>query len=57
MSFAIECTKAVGTTFGTYCVADFLSNFIQHPTQKVRVKKVKMVKKVKFALSFPDVGL
>jgi hypothetical protein len=27
---------AVGTTFGTYMIADFLSNFIQHPTQKVR---------------------
>jgi hypothetical protein len=26
---------AVGTTFGTYMIADFLSNFIQHPTQKV----------------------
>jgi hypothetical protein len=26
---------AVGTTFVTYCIADFLSNFIQHPTQKV----------------------
>jgi hypothetical protein len=26
---------AVGTTFGTYMLADFLSNFIQHPTQKV----------------------
>lgn len=26
---------AVGTTFGTYMTADFLSNFIQHPTQKV----------------------
>ena len=26
---------AVGTTFGTYMVADFLSNFIQHPTQLV----------------------
>ena len=26
---------AVGTTFGTYMMADFLSNFIQHPTQKV----------------------
>jgi len=24
---------AVGSTFGTYMVADFLSNFIQHPTQ------------------------
>ena len=27
--------KAIGTTFGTYCIADFLSNFIQHPTQKM----------------------
>lgn len=27
---------AVGTTFVTYMLADFLSNFIQHPTQKVR---------------------
>ena len=27
--------KAVATTFGTYCLADFLSNFIQHPTQKM----------------------
>jgi hypothetical protein len=27
---------AVGTTFGTYMLADFLSNFIQHPTQTVR---------------------
>ena len=27
---------AVATTFGTYMCADFLSNFIQHPTQKVR---------------------
>lgn len=26
---------AVGTTFGTYMIADFLSNFIQHPTQLV----------------------
>lgn len=25
--------KAVGTTFGTYMVADYLSNFLQHPTQ------------------------
>lgn len=25
----------VGTTFGTYMFADFLSNFIQHPTQKM----------------------
>mmetsp|Transcript_26513 Transcript_26513/g.37235 ORF Transcript_26513/g.37235 Transcript_26513/m.37235 type:complete len:236 (-) Transcript_26513:262-969(-) len=24
---------AVGTTFVTYCTADYLSNFIQHPTQ------------------------
>jgi hypothetical protein len=27
---------AMGTTFVTYMTADFLSNFIQHPTQKVR---------------------
>lgn len=27
--------KAVATTFGTYMLADFLSNFIQHPTQKM----------------------
>jgi hypothetical protein len=26
---------AVGTTFVTYMTADFLSNFIQHPTQQV----------------------
>lgn len=26
---------AVGTTFVTYMCADFLSNFLQHPTQKV----------------------
>lgn len=26
---------AVGTTFGTYMLADFLSNFLQHPTQLV----------------------
>mmetsp|Transcript_13659 Transcript_13659/g.26127 ORF Transcript_13659/g.26127 Transcript_13659/m.26127 type:complete len:229 (+) Transcript_13659:122-808(+) len=26
---------AVGTTFGTYMMADFLSNFIQHPSQKM----------------------
>lgn len=25
----------VAKTFGTYCVADTLSNFIQHPTQKM----------------------
>lgn len=30
---------AVGTTFVTYMLADFLSNFIQHPTQKVRSNK------------------
>lgn len=29
---------AVGTTFGTYMIADFLSNFLQHPTQKVCVE-------------------
>jgi len=28
---------AVATTFGTYMMADFLSNFIQHPTQKVHL--------------------
>jgi DNA-binding transcriptional LysR family regulator len=28
----------VAATFGTYMAADFLSNFIQHPTQKVRVR-------------------
>jgi hypothetical protein len=27
---------AVGTTFVTYMAADYLSNYIQHPTQKVR---------------------
>ena len=27
---------AVATTFGTYMLADTLSNFLQHPTQKVR---------------------
>jgi len=27
--------KAVGQTFGTYMLADYLSNFIQHPTQKM----------------------
>jgi len=32
---SLECAKAVSTTFGTYCVADFLSNFIQHPSQKM----------------------
>jgi hypothetical protein len=26
---------AVGTTFVTYMTADFLSNFLQHPTQRV----------------------
>jgi hypothetical protein len=26
---------AIGTTFFTYMLADTLSNFIQHPTQKV----------------------
>lgn len=31
MSLAINVAK----TFGTYCVADTLSNFIQHPTQKM----------------------
>jgi len=28
---------AMGATFVTYMTADFLSNFIQHPTQKVRI--------------------
>jgi Na+-translocating ferredoxin:NAD+ oxidoreductase RnfE subunit len=28
---------AVGTTFVTYMTADFLSNFLQHPTQRVRI--------------------
>jgi hypothetical protein len=28
---------AVATTFGTYMLADFLSNFLQHPTQKASV--------------------
>jgi len=35
---ATESAFAVGamaTTFGTYMLADFLSNFIQHPTQKM----------------------
>jgi hypothetical protein len=27
--------SAMGTTFATYMMADFLSNFLQHPTQKV----------------------
>jgi len=27
---------AVAATFGTYMLADFLSNFLQHPTQQVR---------------------
>lgn len=31
---------AVGTTFGTYMLADFLSNFIQHPAQKVLSNKL-----------------
>lgn len=26
---------AVGTTFGTYMLADFLLNFLQHPSQKI----------------------
>eukprot|EP00977_Amphora_coffeiformis_P014436 scaffold4052_cov213-Amphora_coffeaeformis.AAC.3 len=30
---------AVGTTFGTYMMADFLSNFIQHPSQKASTKQ------------------
>jgi len=35
-SFSGGLAAAVGVTFGTYMIADFLSNFIQHPTQKVR---------------------
>lgn len=35
MTLSLETCKAVSTTFGTYCVADFLSNFIQHPSQKM----------------------
>jgi hypothetical protein len=31
---------AVGTTFVTYMTADFLSNFLQHPTQLVSVELV-----------------
>mmetsp|Transcript_23251 Transcript_23251/g.41563 ORF Transcript_23251/g.41563 Transcript_23251/m.41563 type:complete len:210 (-) Transcript_23251:294-923(-) len=27
--------KAMTATFATYCTADFLSNFLQHPTQKM----------------------
>eukprot|EP00548_Thalassiothrix_antarctica_P003608 CAMPEP_0194146900 /NCGR_PEP_ID=MMETSP0152-20130528/22293_1 /TAXON_ID=1049557 /ORGANISM="Thalassiothrix antarctica, Strain L6-D1" /LENGTH=202 /DNA_ID=CAMNT_0038847555 /DNA_START=83 /DNA_END=691 /DNA_ORIENTATION=- len=27
--------KAVGTTFGTYMIADYLSNYLQHPTQSM----------------------
>ncbi|GFH43795.1 hypothetical protein CTEN210_00268 [Chaetoceros tenuissimus] len=34
-ALSCECIKAVGTTFYTYCIADFLSNFIQHPFQKM----------------------
>jgi hypothetical protein len=30
-----EAFKPIGTTFGTYMIADYLSNFIQHPTQKM----------------------
>ncbi|KAL3757482.1 hypothetical protein ACHAWU_006689 [Discostella pseudostelligera] len=30
---------AVATTFGTYMLADFLSNFIQHPIQKASLRK------------------
>ena len=29
--------QAMAATFGTYCTADFLSNFLQHPTQKMCV--------------------
>jgi hypothetical protein len=31
---------AVGTTFVTYMLADYLSNFLQHPTQKVSERVV-----------------
>lgn len=34
---------AVATTFGTYMLADTLSNFLQHPTQKVRKATVTCV--------------
>lgn len=34
-SAASGLVAGVATTFGTYMLADFLSNFIQHPTQKV----------------------
>lgn len=27
--------KAIGSTFGTYMIADYLSNYLQHPTQKM----------------------
>lgn len=27
--------KAVGTTFGTYMIADYLSNYLQHPNQSM----------------------
>jgi len=30
---------AMGVTFGTYMMADFLSNFLQHPTQLVRLHR------------------
>lgn len=33
---------AVGTTFGTYMLADFLSNFLQHPTQLVSKKLARL---------------
>jgi hypothetical protein len=32
-TIAPSLSKAVGTTFGTYMIADYLSNYIQHPTQ------------------------
>ena len=35
-SGSLALLTAVGTTFVTYMTADFLSNFLQHPTQKVR---------------------
>ena len=38
MSFtaaAPNLAKAMTATFATYCTADFLSNFLQHPTQKM----------------------
>eukprot|EP00527_Entomoneis_sp_CCMP2396_P002697 CAMPEP_0198142142 /NCGR_PEP_ID=MMETSP1443-20131203/5022_1 /TAXON_ID=186043 /ORGANISM="Entomoneis sp., Strain CCMP2396" /LENGTH=235 /DNA_ID=CAMNT_0043805099 /DNA_START=55 /DNA_END=762 /DNA_ORIENTATION=+ len=32
---SLALVAAVGTTFATYMTADFLSNFLQHPTQKM----------------------